>query len=95
MKKTVTLYQAATSEAFRKNMMALSSNNYADIDEMEAVAMIHMEGDDRDILDRCFIMFNQDKRGYVLNYSMSVGDIVTVDNAMYRCLPFGWKRLGN
>ncbi len=95
MKKTVTLYQAATSEAFRKNMMALSSNDYASMDEMEAVAMLRMEGEDRDILDMCFIMFNQDERGYVLNYSMSVGDIVTVDNVMYRCLPFGWKRLGN
>ncbi len=95
MKKTVTLYQATTSEAFRKNMMAFSSKDYASMDEMEAVITLRMEGEDRDILDRCFIMFNQDEREYVLNYSMSVGDIVTVDNVMYRCLPFGWKRMGN
>lgn len=91
MKKSITLYQAATEEAFTKNMMARFGKDYASMYEMEAVVMLRMEGEDMAILDRCFILFNQDEYRYSLNYSMSVGDVVAVDKTMYRCLPIGWE----
>lgn len=91
MKKSVILYQAATEEAFTKNMMARFGENYASMDEMEAVVMLRMEGEDMYILDKCFILFNQEEYRYSLNYSMSVGDVIAIDKAMYRCLPIGWE----
>ena len=91
MKKSVTLYQAATEEAFTKNMMARFGKDYASMDEMEAVVMLRMEGEDMYILDKCFILFNQEEYRYSLNYSMSVGDVIDIDKAMYRCLPIGWE----
>ncbi len=89
MKKQITLYQAATEESFTKNMMARFSKDYASMDEMEAVVMPHMEGEDTAILDRCFILFNQKEYRYSLNYSMSVGDVVAIGKALYRCSPIG------
>ena len=91
MKKRITLYQAATEEAFTKNMMARFGEDYASMDEMEAVVMLRMEGEDMAILDKCFILFNQEEYRYSLNYSMSVGDVIAIDKALYRCLPIGWK----
>ena len=91
MKKIVTLYQAATEEAFTKNMMARFGKDYASMDEMEAVVMLRMEGEDMYILDKCFILFNQEEYRYSLNYSMSVGDVIAIDKTMYRCLPIGWE----
>lgn len=40
MKKSITLYQAATEEVFTKNMMARFDKDYASMDEMEAVVML-------------------------------------------------------
>lgn len=95
MKKIVTLYQATTEEAFTKNMMARFGEDYASMDEMEAVVMLRMEGEDMYILDKCFILFNQEEYRYSLNYSMSVGDVVSIDKTLYRCLPIGWKIVEN
>lgn len=91
MKKSVTLYQATTQEAFSKNMMARFDKDYASMDEMEAVVMLRMEGEDMDILDKCFFLFNQEEYRYSLNYSMSVGDVIAIGKALYRCLPIGWE----
>ncbi len=91
MKKSITLYQAATEEAFTKNMMARFGTDYASMDEMEAVVMLRMEGEYIDILDKCFILFNQEEYRYSLNYSMSIGDVIAIGKTLYRCLPIGWE----
>lgn len=92
--KKITLYQATNGESFARNMFASTMDDYSSIDEMEAVVMLREpDADDMDILNELFYKFNSEEYKYSLAYSMSVGDIVTIDDKAYRCMPIGWKQL--
>ncbi len=47
---------------------------------------------DDDILNGCFERFNFEE-AHRLIHSLSVGDIVSINDTKYRCMFNGWKRL--
>lgn len=64
---------------------------FTPIQRMEEVVMLRQNGEDSDILEELFEKLNDEEYKYSVNYSMSVGDIVRIDNTYYRCLASGWK----
>lgn len=51
-------------------------------------------GKDKETLELLFERFNtQDKPSNYTGHSMSVGDIVEIDNNVYICVNFGWNKI--
>ena len=91
--KKVTVYQTTNEQDFANNMLAsaIRGRSFTPIQRMEEVVMLRQNGEDSDILEELFEKLNDEEYKYSINYSMSVGDIVRIDNTYYRCLSSGWK----
>ena len=92
--KKIMVYQAATQEQFSQNMLAsIFGANYVSVEDMEQVVMLRQDGDDNTILEDMFYKMNSEEYRYSLNYSMSTGDVVRIDDTYYRCMPTGWENI--
>ena len=91
--KKVTVYQTTNEQDFANNMLAsaIRGRSFTPIHRMEKVVMLRQNGEDSDILEELFEKLNDEEYKYSINYSMSVGDIVRIDNTYYRCTSFGWE----
>ena len=90
--KKITVYQTKNEKDFTNNMLAMFSKRYTSIEEMEPVVMLREQDiPDEDILNSVFEKMNSHEYSYSLNYSLSVGDIVSIDGVSYRCEPTGWS----
>lgn len=92
-----TLYQIADNpdfdKNFKRNMEAslLKGVGFVPVSEMEAVNTYVFEiTDHKTILERIFCDA-QDEGAF--NYSMSVGDVVNIEDDWYRCTSFGWDNI--
>lgn len=90
--KKVTIYQVTNEKDFAINMMAgLTNTDFVSVLDMEEVVMLREDGKDNDILESLFQKMNSEEYSYSLEYSLSVGDVVRIDDTYYRCMPSGWK----
>jgi len=91
--KTVTLFQVSRRD--EEGMLRNLSGDYVPLYRMEPVFTSGMKGDTDNILANSFKFFNGiDESTSMLNYSMTVGDVVCIDSAFYRCIPQGWSYMG-
>lgn len=94
-KKTVTVYQSTSQSKWVANLatIATGGNDYLPLSEMEPVLMLRYpsEMEDSDILESIFYLGNNSEDIYPsLNYSLSMGDYVVIDDITYVCQAIGW-----
>lgn len=92
----VTVWQAAGEDGFLKNLKGAFTDTYTSLDEMEEVYafIVSEELTDEQLLNQVFSDGNDEDSDLWdnLNYAISVGDIVQIENTFYRCLPVGWVK---
>lgn len=91
--KHVVVYQCATEEAFAHNQLAgIGMAGFTGLEEMVKVISCEVEGEDEDILNNCFYWGNNSEEWLKhMRYSLTVGDIVAINDVAYRCMADGWK----
>ena len=85
----------ATNYAFFDfDLKKFSLNDYKEIYTFEAEFSTKSNDAIIEFLDRCFQKFNIGNKpiGY-LGHSLSVSDIIKIDNDYYYCESFGWKKI--
>ncbi len=92
--KRVSVFQTATREDFSINMhAAYGAGSFVDLSKMEEVLMLRYPSEDKDedILEDVFCRLNDEEYKYCINYSLSVGDVVRINDKAYRCMSCDWE----
>ena len=87
----VTIYQE-NDPMFRvdDNKKVYDKEKYHKVYEYKAMAV---EESPEDFLETVFCQFNGEKPEGYNGHSLSVGDIVELDNSVYICASCGWNRI--
>lgn len=94
MKKKIVVFQATNERGFcESTLSSYLGDSHTDMSNMEEVVMLREEGEDDEILSSLFAKMNSKEYQYSLNYSLSVGDIVRINDTYYKCKPSGWENV--
>ena len=87
----ITIYQAK-NPTFRVNE-TVEEYIREDYNKVYEMSVTREACSDHDILESVFEQFNIRRPADFMGWSMSVGDIVILDNEAYICCSCGWKKI--
>lgn len=91
MMKTIKVFQTTTHQAYAKNVLAaFNMDVFTTIEEMRKVYECTDTKEDQSILDTLYAEMSPDDNPKELAYPLGIGDVVCIDDAMYRCTMSGW-----